>query len=87
MRSLTIIRNLLLKAAIPGFLWMAVISFPAFADNLNSFEGKKDVALEVTRLFRSARKVVSKNQELINNPNVGDKGLTAEFVISLISFH
>ena len=46
------------------------------------FEGKKDVAYEVTRLFRASRAVISQNQELINNPNVGDKGLTAATVIA-----
>ncbi len=46
-----------------------------------SLEKNKDVALEITRLFRSARGVISAHQKHINDPNEGDKGLTPEKVI------
>lgn len=46
-----------------------------------SFEENREVALEITRLFRAARAVISKHQNDINNPNEGDKGLSPDKVI------
>ena len=46
-----------------------------------TFEENREVALEITRLFRSARAVISKHQKHINDPNESDKGLSPEKVI------
>lgn len=47
-----------------------------------TLEENKDTALEITKLFRSARGVVSKHQSRINDPNVGDKGLSPDKVVA-----
>ncbi|MFQ5543350.1 MAG: DUF3365 domain-containing protein [Nitrospiria bacterium] len=47
-----------------------------------SYAGEKEVAYDLATLFRSARGVISKNQSHINDPNVGDKGLSADKVIA-----
>lgn len=39
-------------------------------------------AQEIATLFRAARKVISDNQDLINDPEKGDKGLSAAAVIT-----
>ena len=41
-----------------------------------------EIALNLARLLRSARSVISANQALINDPNIGDKGLTGEVVLA-----
>jgi hypothetical protein len=41
------------------------------------------IALSLAQLLRSARTVISKNQNLINDANKGDKGLTGEAVLKL----
>lgn len=46
-----------------------------------SLEENKEVALEITRLFRSARAVISVHQSMINDPDKGDKGLSPDKVI------
>lgn len=46
-----------------------------------SFKEKKEIALEITQLFRSSRAVISKHQQQINDPNTGDKNLPPEKVI------
>lgn len=48
-----------------------------------SVEAKVSLMREMTTLFRSARKVVSDNQALINDPSKGDKGLQAKAVQAL----
>ena len=42
----------------------------------------KEVAYGLAELLRSARGVVSANQDLINDPTVADKGLTGEIVLA-----
>lgn len=49
---------------------------PAFADE------DEDTALAVAGYFRAARKVISDNQALINDPDKGDKGLTGDAVVA-----
>ncbi len=39
-------------------------------------------ALSLAQLLRAARSVISANQTLINNPDIGDKGLTGEVVLA-----
>jgi hypothetical protein len=46
-----------------------------------SQEENEEVALEITKIFRGARGVISKYQKLINDPNKGDKGLSPDKVI------
>ena len=42
---------------------------------------KKEIGLEVTKIYRAARGVVAKNQKLINDASKGDKGLSGDAVI------
>lgn len=42
---------------------------------------REDIALSLADMLRSARAVISANQALINDPNVGDKGLTGDVVL------
>ena len=42
----------------------------------------REVAAGLAELLRSARGVISVNQELINDPTLGDKGLTGEGVLT-----
>lgn len=46
-----------------------------------SYAGDEILAEDLATLFRSARSVISKNQSHINDPNIGDKGLSATKVI------
>jgi hypothetical protein len=39
-------------------------------------------ALNLAKLIQAARSVISANQDLINDPDVGDKGLTGEVVLA-----
>lgn len=41
-----------------------------------------EVALSLADMLRSARVVISESQDLINDPAIGDKGLTSEVVLS-----
>lgn len=41
----------------------------------------EDVAKEMATLFRAARGVIAKNQKHINDPLIGDKGLSADVVM------
>lgn len=43
-----------------------------------------DIALSLAGLLRSARAVLSANQELINDPALGDKGLSGEVVLKKV---
>ena len=40
------------------------------------------IALSLAEMLRAARTVISNNQEKINDPKLGDKGLTAEYVVA-----
>jgi len=42
-----------------------------------------DVALSVASLLRSARTVISTNQDRINDPKLGDKGLSGDVVVRM----
>ena len=44
---------------------------------------QEQLSSEITTLFRAARGVISANQAHINDPAVGDKGLTGERVVEL----
>jgi cold shock CspA family protein len=47
---------------------------------------KNDLAVDLATLFRAGRKVISDNQDLINDASKGDKGLSAEKVISVVIY-
>lgn len=42
---------------------------------------KEILSKELTTLYRSARKVISVNQKHINDPSIGDKGLSSQVVL------
>ena len=41
----------------------------------------EEIALSLATLLRASRAVISKNQKHINDPSVGDKGLSADVVV------
>ena len=43
---------------------------------------EEEIALNIANLLRAARAVISAKQELINDPMVGDKGLTGDVVVA-----
>ncbi len=65
---------------------LGIVSFFSFSRLLlagaNDKE-KSELALDLATLFRAGRKVISDNQDLINDASKGDKGLSAEKVISM----
>jgi len=48
-----------------------------------SATGNEALALDMATLFRAARKVISVNQGKINDPELGDKGLSPEAVVEM----
>lgn len=58
----------------PGTLW------PMAEPAAESDEMR--IALDLANLLRAARAVISAKQDLINNPEIGDKGLTSEAVLA-----
>jgi len=80
MRSETFFLHRMFGVLLFFLFWILVYIGTAHAQSL-TFDDKKDIALEVTRLFRASRAVISQNQKLINDPNLGDKGLTGPIVI------
>lgn len=62
----------------------AVLVFPLLAGSVSAEEaGPADLAIarSVATMLQSARAVVSVNQERINDPNLGDKGLSGAVVL------
>ena len=43
---------------------------------------EEKIALSLADLLRSARTVISSNQDLINDPSIGDKGLSGDVVVA-----
>ena len=43
----------------------------------------EEIALSLSTLLRSARAVISNKQKHINNPDIGDKGLSADVVVGI----
>ena len=54
---------------------------PAQAQNSDGQD--METALRIASLLRSARSVIASNQDLINDPKGGDKGLTGDHVLAL----
>ncbi len=48
-----------------------------------TIEGHEEIALSLSTLLRSARAVISNKQKHINNPEIGDKGLSADVVVGI----
>ena len=59
----------------------AVILVPTVG-TLAAADDDTAVAMRLADLLRSARTVISRNQDVINNPDVGDKGLTGDKVLA-----
>jgi len=60
----------------------AVILAPTVAPLAAATDDDTAVAMRLADLLRSARTVISRNQDVINNPDIGDKGLTGEKVLA-----
>jgi hypothetical protein len=69
--------------AITLSLATAAIGLPLLAGGGPAMATTEDeeIALNLANLLRAARAVISAKQELINDPMVGDKGLTGEVVL------
>ena len=76
MQRYSIIRRIYLTIALCGSCLLSsnVLS-------IGSMEENSAIAHELTTLYRSARAVISKNQSHINDSNLGDKGLSGEYVM------
>ena len=77
------------RAAHPGTafrLWASVclvlLTTPLLEGAYAQSESENvETALSLAELLRAARAVISANQDLINDPSIGDKGLTSEVVL------
>src|SRR3954452_5631695 len=72
------------RTAVRALLLAAMLLFPgsiaAFAEP-NSVGDDPAIAQSLAEMLRDARTVISNKQDLINNPHIGDKGLTAKIVL------
>jgi hypothetical protein len=59
--------------------WLMTMSGPVISATPD--EDDKVIAASLAAMLRSARTVVSRNQDRINNPDIGDKGLTGKSVL------
>ena len=73
-----LIRGIAVTLAV--LLTVSISALSGAAASVGSDADKAKLSQEITTLFRSARAVISKNQKHINNPELGDKGLSAEKV-------
>ena len=64
-----------------ALLLMGAASFP-FYSVLAAADDDAAIAMRLADLLRSARTVISRNQDVINDPAIGDKGLTGEKVLA-----
>ncbi len=63
-------------------LAVAGMLMPVLAPASDTDRQDEQLAVSLAELLRSARGVISANQDLINNPAVGDKGLTGQVVLA-----
>ncbi len=61
-----------------GWAMLAPVDRPLAATD----DADTAVAMRLANLLRAARSVISSNQDVINNPDIGDKGLTGEKVLA-----
>ena len=59
--------------------WSGAMNGNMAAENSENEDGQ--IANSLATMLQSARAVISRNQQLINNPAVGDKGLTGKTVL------
>lgn len=79
-----LLRRCGLRTAIAAVLTAFFISLLAGAGSMAaSTAGDEEIALSLATLLRSARAVISDKQTHINNPEIGDKGLSAEVVVAI----
>ena len=79
------------KTILPN--WIGILSLPLIAAILIvlllvapqpalAADSDEEIAVSVATLLRSARAVISQKQKHINDPDVGDKGVSADFVVA-----
>ena len=70
-------KNILMTAAVGLLAFGSTVetALPSSSDDVAT-------ALSMAQLLRAARSVISANQSLINNPDIGDKGLSGEVVLA-----
>lgn len=64
-----------ITAVAMAFLMLGQAMFASEAEDTRT-------ALNLAKLIQAARSVISANQDLINDPNIGDKGLTGDVVLA-----
>ena len=82
MRSLAVLRAMLpwpggTRAGLLALCVLSLAALPAFAAS----EDDAAIAASLAEMLRDARTIVSNNQSRINDPEVGDKGLTGQVVL------
>jgi hypothetical protein len=74
------------RAALPaGFAFLVVLGFggmPPAAAADSAPDKDEAIAQSLAEMLRDARTVISNNEDLINNPNIGDKHLTGPKVLA-----
>jgi hypothetical protein len=70
-----------LRALLITGMVLSSSSYEVFSSIPNDVK-KRELALELATLFRSARKVISDHQDLINDASKGDKGLSGDKVVA-----
>src|SRR3954469_3306088 len=60
--------------------WFMTLGGPAVGATPD--DDDKAIAASLAAMLRSARAVISRNQDRINNPDIGDKGLTGKSVLA-----
>ncbi len=71
-----------MKAAVKLLAFAMVLSV-GMTDVAWSKVSDESIALSLSTLLRSARAVISSKQKHINNPDIGDKGLSADVVVGI----
>lgn len=69
------------RAAIVAFSVAALVLYSSHAAATDAESSDEQLAASLAELLRAARGVISAKQDLINNPAIGDKGLTGKVVL------
>ncbi|WP_342640043.1 Tll0287-like domain-containing protein [Rhodoligotrophos ferricapiens] len=70
-----------LGALLPALVLAALLLLPA-QSAIAAETDDSVIAVRLAQLLQAARTVVSQHQDLINNPNLGEKGLTADRLLA-----
>jgi hypothetical protein len=62
-------------------LSLVLASLQVYSPSVMAADSVEDVSKDLTLIFRSARKVISDSQDLINDASKGDKGLSSDAVL------